>query len=239
MRQRAAIFVIDQNKLLLFHRVKKGREYYAVPGGGVEAGETVEQAAVRELKEETNLDVVLGEGIGEFETTDSHEYFYGAKSWSGMLALGGPEAQRQSPDNFYQLEWVPVENLGEINFRDEIRRMVLRYVSPASYFLDATVTVIIDRPLGSRHPEWGFEYPINYGYVPHTKSDDGEEVDAYVLGVAEPLKEFTGKCIAVIHRLNDDDDKLILVAGAAEFNDDEIRSATDFQERFFKSIIVR
>jgi inorganic pyrophosphatase len=75
--------------------------------------------------------------------------------------------------------------------------------------------------------------------VPHTKSDDGEEVDAYVLGVAEPLKEFTGKCIAVIHRLNDDDDKLILVAGAAEFNDDEIRSATDFQERFFKSIIVR
>jgi len=230
---------MDQNKVLLFRRFKNGKEYYAVPGGGVEGDETPEQAAVRELKEETNLDIVLGERIGEFETADSHEYFYGAKSWSGTLALGGPEVQRQSPDNIYRLEWVPIEKLGEINLRDEIRKILLRYVSPASYFLDATVTVIIDRPLGSKHPEWGFEYPVNYGYVPHTKSDDGEEIDAYVFGVTEPVKEFSGKCIAIIHRLNDDDDKLILVQDGVEFNDEEIRRETDFQEHFFKSIIVR
>ena len=60
-----------------------------------------------------------------------------------------------------------------------------------------------------------------------------------MFGVTEPVKEFSGKCIAIIHRLNDDDDKLILVQDGVEFNDEEIRRETDFQEHFFKSIIVR
>ena len=106
-------------------------------------------------------------------------------------------------------------------------------------FLRSLVTVTIDRSLGSRHPKWDFAYPVNYGYVPDTKSGDGEEIDAYVLGVNEPLKEFTGKCIAVIHRLNDDDDKLVLAPDGTEFTDADIRTATDFQEKFFKSVIVR
>ncbi len=60
-----------------------------------------------------------------------------------------------------------------------------------------------------------------------------------MLGVTEPLKEFTGRCIAIIHRLNDDDDKLVLTPDGNEFTNDEIRVATDFQEKFFKSAIVR
>jgi inorganic pyrophosphatase len=106
-------------------------------------------------------------------------------------------------------------------------------------YIGTIVTITIDRPLGSKHPKWGFEYPVNYGYVPDTKSGDGEELDAYVLGAAEPIKEFTGRCIAVIHRLNDDDDKLVLAPDGAKFTDDEIRVATEFQEKFFKSVIVR
>ena len=100
-------------------------------------------------------------------------------------------------------------------------------------------TITIDRPLGSKHPTWGFAYPVNYGYVPDTKSGDGEELDAYALGVATPLKEFTGWCIAIIHRLDDDDDKLVLAQDGTDFTDDEIRAATDFQEKFFESVIVR
>ena len=106
-------------------------------------------------------------------------------------------------------------------------------------FLGSPVAITIDRPLGSKHPKWGFVYPVNYGYIPNTKSGDGEETDAYVLGVDEPLKEFTGKCIAVIHRLNDDDDKLVLAPDGKNFTDEEIRAATGFQEQFFKSVIVR
>jgi len=64
-------------------------------------------------------------------------------------------------------------------------------------------------------------------------------LDAYVLGVFEPLEEFKGRCIAVIHRLDDDDDKLIVVAEGIQYSDDQIRALTEFQERFFKSIILR
>jgi|SRR3989344_5369634 len=102
------------------------------------------------------------------------------------------------------------------------------------------VDAVIDRPLGSTHPKHGFRYEVNYGYVPGTKAPDGEELDAYVLGVDEPLKTFRGKCIAVIHRTNDNDDKLVVVPENAEgLSDDEIRTLTHFQERWFRSVILR
>lgn len=109
----------------------------------------------------------------------------------------------------------------------------------ATQFLGKTVTVTMDRPLGSKHPKHGYTYPVNYGFVPETKSPDGEELDAYVLGVDALLEEFTGQCIAFIHRLNDDDDKLIVVPEGMILSDDEIRQATHFQEQYFQSVIVR
>ena len=106
-------------------------------------------------------------------------------------------------------------------------------------FLGSTVAVKIDRPLGSKHPKWSFEYPVNYGFIPNTTSGDGEEIDAYVFGLTEPLKEFIGQCIAIIHRLNDEDDKLILAPDNINFTNEEIRKTTNFQEKFFKSVIIR
>ena len=106
-------------------------------------------------------------------------------------------------------------------------------------FLNKIVTVKIDRPMGSKHPKHGFIYPVNYGYVPDTISGDGEELDCYVLGIHEPVIEFTGRCIAIIHRTNDDDDKLIITEENRNFTDEEIIVLTEFQERFFKSEIIR
>ena len=106
-------------------------------------------------------------------------------------------------------------------------------------FLGKTVTVTIDRPLGSNHPKHGFEYLLNYGYVNGIKAPDGEDLDAYILGEAVPLKEFTGKCIAIIHRTNDDDDKLIVCSEEHTYTEEEIREATHFQEQWFKSEIIR
>lgn len=105
-------------------------------------------------------------------------------------------------------------------------------------YLGKTVKVVMDRPLGSKHPKHGFTYEVNYGYVPGTISGDGEELDVYVLGENKPLKEFEGKVIACIHRLNDNDDKLIVTDGS-NYSDDEIRKFTNFQEKFFKSEILR
>ena len=82
-------------------------------------------------------------------------------------------------------------------------------------FLGKKVHIVMDRPMGVKHPKWNFIYPLNYGYVPNTISGDGAELDAYIIGVFEPLEEYEGKCIAAIHRLDDDDDKLIIVPGTA------------------------
>lgn len=108
-----------------------------------------------------------------------------------------------------------------------------------SKYLGQKVSVKIDRPLDSRHPKHGFSYELNYGFVPGTLAPDGEEIDAYVIGVDYPIQNFTGQCIAIIHRLNDDDDKLIVVPEGFEIDDEKIKQATHFQEQFFESVIIR
>lgn len=112
-------------------------------------------------------------------------------------------------------------------------------MTDARDFLGKIVSVTMDRPLGSMHPKHGFEYLANYGFIPGTQSGDGEELDAYVLGVDESLKSFEGRCIAVIHRTNDNDDKLVVVPDGFLLSDEEILSATHFQEQYFESRILR
>lgn len=109
----------------------------------------------------------------------------------------------------------------------------------ATSYIGKIVKVKIDRPLNSKHPKHGFIYEVNYEFVPNTVSGDGEELDAYILGVNEELEEFEGECIAVIHRTNDDDDKLIIAPKGIKFTDEEIRKLTYFQEQYFESIIIR
>lgn len=106
-------------------------------------------------------------------------------------------------------------------------------------YLGKEVNVIIDRPLGSKHPKHGFLYEANYGYIPDTIAPDGGELDAYYLGVDKPLKKAKGRCIAVVHRLNDDDDKLVVVPKKKELSDEEISEAVLFQEQWFKNEIIR
>jgi len=67
-------------------------------------------------------------------------------------------------------------------------------------YLGQEVKVVFDRPLGTKHPKHGYIYSINYGYLPGIKAPDGEDLDAYYLGVDEPLPEASGICIAIIHR---------------------------------------
>ncbi|NMA50238.1 MAG: inorganic pyrophosphatase [Mollicutes bacterium] len=112
-------------------------------------------------------------------------------------------------------------------------------IDNAKDFLGKKVKVEMDRPLGTKHPKHGFVYSLNYGFVPGTMSADEEELDAYVLGVFKPEKEFTGKCIAIIHRTNDNDDKLIVVPEGKEYSDEQIIALTEFQEQWFEFEILR
>ena len=101
------------------------------------------------------------------------------------------------------------------------------------------VTVTVDRPSGSCHPEHkDMYYPVNYGYVEGIVAPDGEEQDAYILGVNKPVDTFTGRIIAVVHRKNDIEDKCVVVPDGMMFSRDEIKKQIHFQEKYFDSEIV-
>ena len=96
------------------------------------------------------------------------------------------------------------------------------------------VTVTVDRPIGSCHPDYpDMIYPINYGYIKGMMAADGEEQDAYIVGIDSPVTEFTGRVIALIRRLNDAEDKLVVAPEGVVLNEGEIIDKTHFQEKFF------
>ena len=102
------------------------------------------------------------------------------------------------------------------------------------------VHVIIDRKMGTVHPNHeNIFYEVNYGYVENVTGGDGEEQDVYVLGVDEPVDTFDGVVTAVIHRLDDNEDKWVVVPEGIEVTDEEIVKKTHFQERYFKTTIER
>lgn len=101
--------------------------------------------------------------------------------------------------------------------------------------LGMTVTVEVDRPIGYLHGDT--VYPINYGYLPGVMGGDGEEQDAYILGVNEPVKSFTGRVVGVIRRSNDSEDKLVVAPEGMEYHQGEIAEATHFIEQYFVSTI--
>ena len=101
------------------------------------------------------------------------------------------------------------------------------------------VKVTIDRPLGSFHPKHrDLYYPINYGYVDGILGGDGEYQDAYVLGVDKPIKEFVGKVVAIIHRLDDLEDKWVVAPPEMAFTKEQIYKQVEFQEKYFKIEIL-
>lgn len=101
------------------------------------------------------------------------------------------------------------------------------------------VTVTVDRPLGSAHPKYqDMIYPINYGYIGGLMAQDGEEQDAYILGVHEAVDTFTGHIIAVIKRSDDVEEKWVVCPENSTFTKDEIMEQIEFQEKYFNSEII-
>ena len=106
-------------------------------------------------------------------------------------------------------------------------------------YLGRLVRIIIDRPIGYVHkkPKYDLVYPINYGYIPEVLGGDGEELDVYLLGVDEPVEEYTCRIIGVAHRTNDVEDKLVGVPDGMIFSAEKIAEAIAFQEKYYKTKI--
>lgn len=103
---------------------------------------------------------------------------------------------------------------------------------------DELYNVTIDRPIGSSHPDYpSMIYPVNYGYIEGIMAPDGEEQDAYVLGVDTPLDSFTGKRIAVIHRKDDIEEKWVIAPENIPYNKQQIEEMVYFQEQYYDSYV--
>ena len=110
-------------------------------------------------------------------------------------------------------------------------------LEPADW-LGRTLRVVMDRPLGSLHPEHGFRYELNYGYVPGFIAPDNEELDAYVVGTDEVLEECEGMVVAVIRRHDDIEDKLVVAVDNRQWDLEAITAAVAFQESGWDSEII-
>ena len=109
-----------------------------------------------------------------------------------------------------------------------------------SRLLGKSVTVIVDRPLGTKHPHHkDIIYPINYGYIENLFAGDGEEQDAYILGIDKKVDIFRGTVIAIIHRLDDVEDKLVVAPNNKRFTSKEIMEEVHFQEKYFEIEIIK
>ncbi len=107
------------------------------------------------------------------------------------------------------------------------------------YYLGKVVRIEIDRPIGYIHKKekYSLLYKINYGYIPGVLGGDGEELDVYLLGVDKPVPEYTGRIIAVVHRENDCEDKLVMAPVDMTFSEEDVRELTHFQEQYYKTHI--
>lgn len=104
-------------------------------------------------------------------------------------------------------------------------------------WLGLRVLVIMDRPMGSLHPVYGFTYPVNYGHLQDELAGDGEEQDAYVLGLSGPMLAYEGVVRAVILRADDLEDKLVVTPEDYWPTREEISQAVAFQEQYFVSSV--
>jgi inorganic pyrophosphatase len=106
-------------------------------------------------------------------------------------------------------------------------------------YLGQSVTVTVDRPVGFYHVTKGIhlDYTVNYGFLPGVLGGDGEEQDVYILGIAEPLEQFTGRIIGVVRRRDDNEDKFVAAPDGMRFTAAQIREKIHFVEKYFDSSI--
>ena len=125
---RAVIFDGD-NIITMFRSKKKDdgtrKEYYVIPGGGVEEGESLEEALIREIKEELGIDIEIVKYLREVEEEKAIQHFYLCKTHAHDLKITGVENERNNEDNFYEIRKLRIADLDkvDISYRDMIKEL--------------------------------------------------------------------------------------------------------------------
>lgn len=120
--------IIDGDEILLMfrRRIKDGliKEYYAIPGGGKEENETIEECVVREIKEEFNLDIKIEDYLGKVEDEKNIGYLYKASIIGGEFHLGGEELDHNREDNYYEPRRIKLSEINNIELLEENKVLI-------------------------------------------------------------------------------------------------------------------
>ena len=225
------------------------------------SGDTSVEAAVREVFEEVGIELDPADAkhlATKIATSyDGHRYNWIRDSYY-FETTSDPDLQKATTNEVLQSKWLTFSEIKEMYERGDcclnmgdLYGFELNPVPDgiSQALIGQVVKGIIDRPMGSRHPDHeDLIYPVNYGYVDGVIGGDGAEQDVYLLGESSPVREFTGKVIAVYHRYDDNETKWIVVPcdehGSIRSDvripdDDEIYAKIAFQEQFFSGVLVR
>lgn len=149
MRIRAGIVLIQNGKVALIERHRAGLNYFVFPGGGVDEGETPEQAAIREAMEELGVEVAIKQKVAEIQFgLKSRQVYFLAEQTGGEFGTGaGEEYADVDPDSpeegIYIPIWMPIDELPLYQkiYPAEVARLVINsvesgWVEPASTFFE-------------------------------------------------------------------------------------------------------
>lgn len=186
------------------------------------------------------------DGTGDLQTHFIHVVRTGSMDWINYINFRDylnktPSVAKEYEDLKVSLALeAPVDGGREKYLRGKHDFIVytLRKALVKSY-LGKSIFIKIDRPIGYVHHKanYSLTYPINYGFVPNVLGGDGEELDVYLLGVYEPVKEYTATVIGIAHREDDIEDKLIAAPCGKSFTREEIENAIHFQEQYYETNI--
>lgn len=138
MADRASAIIISKRHILLIHRIRARQDYYVFPGGHIEVGESAEEACVREVLEETGLTTAWMRPAFDLQVKDRLNHYFFVQVHSGTMGLGGPERYKQSEDNRYLLEWLPLVRIGDFNLRPvEVRDTIARVLGEEGLLREA------------------------------------------------------------------------------------------------------
>jgi len=183
---------------------------------------------------------------GDSQTHFIHVVKRNSKEWNDYINFKNylkkyPQAAKEYEKLKLELSKTASQSDGRKEYTDGKNALIAYFLRKAlaDSYLGKTVRIVIDRPIGYVHKKADFSltYPINYGYIPDVIGGDGEELDVYLLGVDKPVSSYTAKIIAVVHRKNDVEDKLVAAPPEKLFTKDEIASSGAFQELYFDSYV--
>lgn len=124
-----AIIIEDGKLLAMFRRkIKENgsvKQYYVIPGGGLEENETLEENVIRELKEEFNVDIEIVKFLSTEEYEDTIANYFLCKIINGTPKLGGEELERMTSENYYEIRYIDLKDIDnyDINAKDIIKNL--------------------------------------------------------------------------------------------------------------------